>query len=645
MYVIGTAGHVDHGKSALIEALTGTHPDRLREEQERGLTIELGFAWLTLPSAREVSIVDVPGHVRFVRHMLAGAGAIDLALFVVAADEGVMPQTREHLEILDLLGVDHAVIALTKCDMVDDPGWLDLVEEEVRTLIDATTLAGAPIVRTSVPPSGERQGLDALKQTLDAALDGTPEPRDIGRPRLGIDRVFTMAGFGTVVTGTLLDGRLHVGDSVEAAPDGPTARIRGLQMHRQERDEAEPGTRVAVNLAGLSTDDLRRGQVLTPPGRIAPVTAFDARVRVLDHRPLRHNLRVALHLGSDEVQARVRVLGSDGTDGYTDGGTEGENGRGDEVPPGEQGWCQLVLSTPVAAVAGDLFVLRVSDTTVAGGRIVETNPPRHRRNEPATIERLEARAAGTPESQALAALERLEPCPAAELAPAVELDGEALASALASLVERGEVRELAAPPGEPVYVTAGGLERLAQQAQRALDRYHAAHPLRFAMPREELRSRLALGQREFGAALPALDGVAVLDSGGAAGAAGVAREGWTPSLTAAQRRQAEEVLAALEAAGAAPPRLDLDGELLAYIEGDGQVVDCGDGVVLATAAFAGAEETVAAVLRERGPATLGELRDALGTNRRAAQAILETMDRRGLTRRQGDARVLREEPR
>ena len=631
MYVIGTAGHVDHGKSALIEALTGTHPDRLREEQERGLTIELGFAWLTLPSAREVSIVDVPGHVRFVRHMLAGAGAIDLALFVVAADEGVMPQTREHLEILDLLGVDHAVVALTKCDMVDDAGWLDLVEEEVRTLIDTTTLAGAPIVRTAAPPSGERQGLDALKETLDAALDGTPEPRDIGRPRLGIDRVFTMAGFGTVVTGTLLDGRLRVGDSVEATPDGPTARIRGLQTHRRERDEAEPGTRVAVNLAGLSTDDLRRGQVLTPPGRIAPVTAFDARVRVLDHRPLRHNLRVALHLGADEVQARVRVLGGEGTDGAA--------GPEDEVTPGEQGWCQLMLSTPVAAVAGDLFVLRVSDTTVAGGRIVETNPPRHRRNDPATIERLGARAAGTPESQALAALERLEPCPAAALAPAVELDGEAFATALASLVERGEARELPAPPGEPVYVTAGGLERLALRAQRSLDRYHADHPLRFAMPREELRSRLALGQREFGAVLPALGGVVVLGDGG------VAREGWTPSLTAAQRRQAGAVLDALVAGGAAPPRLDVDGELLAYLDGDGQVVDCGDGVVLAAEAFAGAEETVAAVLRERGPATLGELRDALGTNRRAAQAMLETMDRRGLTRREGDARVLREEPR
>src|SRR5690606_5675701 len=256
MFVIGTAGHVDHGKSSLIQALTGINPDRLREERERGLTIELGFAWLTLPSGREVSIVDVPGHVRFVRHMLAGIGAVDLALLVIAADEGIMPQTREHLEILDLLEVTHGIVALTKCDLVEDD-WADLVEEEVREALAATSLAAAPIVRVS---STTGAGLDELRATLDRALEAVPDPSDIGRPRLGVDRVFTMSGFGTVVTGTLLDGRLHVGDTLEAAPGGPAARIRGLQTHRHVVDEAHPGTRVAVNLAGVATEDLRRGQ-------------------------------------------------------------------------------------------------------------------------------------------------------------------------------------------------------------------------------------------------------------------------------------------------------------------------------------------------------------------------------------------------
>ena len=688
MPTIGTAGHVDHGKSALVEALTGTHPDRLREEQERGLTIELGFAWTTLPSGRDVSIVDVPGHVRFVRHMLAGAGAIDLALFVVAADEGVMPQTREHLEILDLLDVRHAVVALTKVDLVDDPDWLDLVEEEVRLLLDPTSLAGAPIVRVSAVTGA---GLDDLRAALDTALDATPAARDIGRPRLGIDRVFTMPGFGTVVTGTLLDGRLHVGDTLEAVPGGPTARVRGLQSHRLETQEALPGTRTAVNLAGVDRDQLRRGQVLAPPGRIEAARTLDARVRVLDHRPLRHNLRVALHLGADEVQARVRVLGRiDGTPeaGRAQSlaplqdpdrvGAQGlaparspahpepslpahpepslsahpepvEGGAGlthspnlDALPPQTEGWVQLVLSQPIAAVPGELFVLRVSDETIAGGRVVEVNAPRHRRTDPRTVERLTARAAGTPESRLLAALERLEPCLPAALRGQVELDTPTFEGALAALVASGDARAL----DGGLLLSAAGLARLLDRALRALQAYHAAHPLRVAMPREELRAPLALELREYAAVLPAL----VAPNANASGAAieeragGLAAAGWVPRPTAAQRRAADEAVTALQAGGAAPPRLDLDSELLAYLVGTGRAVDCGDGVVLATPAFEAARraviEALAATENGREGATLAELRDALGTNRRAAQAILETMDRLGVTRRQGEGRVL-----
>jgi selenocysteine-specific elongation factor len=625
MFVIGTAGHVDHGKSALVEALTGTHPDRLSEEQERGLTIELGFAWLTLPSGREVSIVDVPGHVRFVRHMLAGAGAIDLAMFVVAADESVMPQTREHLEILDLLGVQHAVIVLTKSDTVDGD-WLDLVEEEVRGLLEPTSLADAPIVRVSAVT---RDGIDELLATLDAALDTVPERRDIGRPRLGIDRVFTMSGFGTVVTGTLLDGRLHVGDSVEAVPGGPTARIRGLQTHRTEREEAEPGTRVAVNLAGIATEDLRRGQVLAPSGRMTPARTLDARVRVLGHRPLRHNLRVAVHAGADEVQGRIRVLA--GSDDPEEAAT-GEGGGLEQIAAGEEGWAQIVLTQPLGVVPGDFFVLRVSDQTVAGGRVIEINPPRHRRADPATLERLIARAAGTPESHVLAALERLEPCLAATVESAVELDAEQFESALASLVETGDATALVAGE-ERIYLTSAGLERLGQQADRALEGYEQEHPLRFAMPREELRSRLGLPPREFGAVVDSL-APAIVANGEV-----VQREGWAPQLTAAQQSATDEIVEQLRAGGAAPPRLEVDAELIAYLEGAGRAVDCGDGVVMAAEAFDVAVQAAIERLRE-GPATLGALRDALDTNRRAAQAFLETLDRRSITRRDGEARVL-----
>jgi selenocysteine-specific elongation factor len=620
MYVIGTAGHVDHGKSSLIQALTGINPDRLREEQERGLTIELGFAWLTLPSGREVSIVDVPGHVRFVRHMLAGIGAVDLALVVIAADEGVMPQTQEHLEILDLLEVRHAVVALSKMDMVEGD-WADLVEEEVRELIAETSIGGAPIVRVS---SVTGEGLEELKATLDAALDAVEEPSDIGRPRLGIDRVFTMSGFGTVVTGTLLGGVLRLGDTLEVAPDGPTARVRGLQTHGQAEEEAQPGTRVAVNLSGVGTSELSRGQVLAPPGRMSRVTAFDVRLRVLSHRALAHNLRVHVHTGAAEVQGRVRVL------------------DGDEIGLGESGWAQVVLREPLALVAGDLVVLRVSDETMAGGRVVAVNPERHRRRDGATIERLEAMSAGTPESAVLAALERLEPVGREPLLAAVEQDSDVFDEALAALVDEGAVRELASDGGA-LYLMAAGLERLRGEAERALAGYHAEFPLRWTMPREELRSRLGLGQREFAAVLGALGAPRVpgVQAPGIVGSGdGVSEEGWTPEPSAAESAAIAEVERVLAEGGLQAPRIDADAEVVAYLSAAGRVVDCGNGVVVSAPAFAEAERRVRALLAGAAEMTLGEARDALETNRRVAQGVLEELDRRGVTRRQGDARVL-----
>lgn len=612
MFVLGTAGHVDHGKSSLIQALTGIHPDRLREEQERGMTIELGFAWMTLPSGREVSIVDVPGHVRFVRHMLAGIGAVDLALLVVAADEGVMPQTREHLAILDLLDVRHAVVALTKVDLVE-PDWADLVAEEVREALAPTSLAGAPVVPVS---SVTGQGLEALRATLDAALEGVPEPRDIGRPRLGIDRAFTMPGFGTVVTGTLLDGRLAVGDTVELTPGRRTARVRGLQTHRRDVMEAQPGTRVAVNLAGVDTDEVARGQVLARPGRMTEVRAFDARVRVLEGQSLRHNLRVAVHVGSTEVHARARVLG------------------GDTVEGSAEGWAQFILAEPIAATAGDLFVFRVSDETLGGGRIVDLNPGRHRRTDPAVLARLGAIAEGTPESRLLAALERLEPTTAATLAGAVELDRAEALRVAESLVAEGAVRALPAG-GEPLLITTARLDALRADASRRLAAYHATHPLRFVMPREELRSGLGLGAREFG---PILDGLGAAVS---ARGDGVALSEWTPAPTPAQQTVIESAVSAIASGGLQPPRLMLEPEIHAYLEASGRIVDCGDGVLLSADAFAGARERIVAALGERGSLTLAEARDLLDTNRRNTQAILETLDRLAVTRRQGETRVLR----
>src|SRR5437868_11642904 len=289
MRVIGTAGHVDHGKSTLIRALTGIDPDRLQEEKERGMTIDLGFAWLRLPNGQEVSIVDVPGHERFIHNMLAGVGGIDIARLVIAADEGVMPQTREHVAILDLLGVANGVVALTKQDLVDEE-WLELVSADVQEFLESTSLKSAPIVPCSATTGA---GLDDLKRIIEELLALERTRPNTGRPRLPIDRVFTVAGFGTVVTGTLIDGELHLGQELEVQPGGLRTRVRGLQSHRKKLDRVPAGTRTAVNLGGLAVEDLRRGQVLASSGSIRPTRAIDAHLRLIrDARPVRHNAEV-----------------------------------------------------------------------------------------------------------------------------------------------------------------------------------------------------------------------------------------------------------------------------------------------------------------------------------------------------------------
>src|SRR5688572_2193501 len=277
MFVIGTAGHVDHGKSTLVHALTGIDPDRLQEEKDRGMTIDLGFAWLKLPGGGEVSIVDVPGHERFIKNMLAGVGGIDLALLVIAADEGVMPQTVEHVAILDLLRVRRAVVALTKVDAVETD-WLELVQSDVDEYLGRTGLAGAPIVTVSALTG---QGLPELVATIERALAETPPKADLGRPRVPVDRVFTVAGFGTVVTGTLIGGRLQTGQELEIVPGGQRVRARGLQSHKTKVAEALPGSRVAINLVGVSTDEVARGQVVTAPGWLQPTGAADVELSVL----------------------------------------------------------------------------------------------------------------------------------------------------------------------------------------------------------------------------------------------------------------------------------------------------------------------------------------------------------------------------
>ena len=358
---IGTAGHIDHGKSTLVKVLTGIDPDRLAEEKERGMTIDLGFAWLKLPGGREVSIVDVPGHEGFIKNMLAGVGGIDAALLVVAADEGVMPQTREHLAILDLLRVPRGIVALTKADLVDEE-WLGLVREEVQEYLAPTTLSDAAIIPVS---AYTKQGIPELIAELERLLSEAEERQNIARPRLPVDRVFTMTGFGTVVTGTLLDGSLKVGQEVEILPQGLHSRIRSLQTHKQQVEMARPGSRVAINLASVARSDLERGSVVALPGQLRTTMLFDAHIQLLAEaeRPLGHNTEVDCYTGAQEIPARVRLLDRD------------------ELQPGESAWAQVRLSRPAVVARRDRFILRIPSpsSTIGGGEVVDIHPRYHRR--------------------------------------------------------------------------------------------------------------------------------------------------------------------------------------------------------------------------------------------------------------------------
>ncbi len=614
MYVIGTAGHVDHGKSLLVQALTGIDPDRLREEKQRGMTIDLGFAWLTLPSGRTVSIVDVPGHERFIKNMLAGAGGIDVALLAIAADDGVMPQTREHLAILDLLGVGRGVVALTKRDLAGD-GWLDLVRADVERTLDGTTLEGAPVVACSAVTGA---GLEDLRRALDDAVAALPPKRDIGRARLPIDRVFTIDGFGTVVTGTLIGGSIAAGDEMEVQPGGLRARVRGVQSHRDAVERAPPGTRTALNLAGVGKDDLRRGMVLASPGWLLPADVLDARVRAVASlaHALRHNMRVTFHTGAAEAAAQLRLLDAD------------------ELRAGGEAWAQLRLDAPVAVVRGDRFVLRTANDTVAGGIVVDTAPRRHRRNDAATLASLDARLAASPAETLLRAVASHPLADRAWLEREALLEPPTVAGELSALAAKGDVQVFGG--GDVArYATREFVVRAHGRCIDALRAYHAAHPLRTGMPLEELRGRAGFDDaRAFSLLAHAWSDVRL--SGAQAALADFA-----PAPTDEQRAQADAYLAALRATPAKPPSdATIDADLLAYLSDTGAVVDAGDGIVFEAAAYASMQERVRAHIAARGAITIAEARDLFGTSRRYAQALLEQMGRERVTRRVGDAHVL-----
>jgi selenocysteine-specific elongation factor len=617
MRVIGTAGHVDHGKSTLVRRLTGIDPDRLAEEKAREMTIDLGFAWFTLPDGQEVGVVDVPGHRDFIENMLAGVGGIDAVLLVIAADEGVMPQTREHLAILDLLGIANGLIVLTKTDMIDDEDWLALIEADVRDALRGTTLADAPILPVSAHTGA---GIDRLMSALTDLLIAIPPRPDHHAPRLPIDRVFTMSGFGTVVTGTLMGGTLGLGDEVELQPSGLRGRVRGLQSYNHAVERARPGSRVAVNIAGVERRAVERGEVLARPGLLQPTLLTDARFRQLPDtgRPLKHDAEVKLFVGAAETVARVRLLDAE------------------VLEPGMEGWLQLRLETPLALAQGDRFILRYPSPgqTIGGGVIVNPLPARRwKRFQTGVIADLETRMQGTPAERVTQAAFGLEPVKRAAAQRAVGYDEATFNEA----VDAAVAQNLLVVLSDGTLLARASLDATLERLRAELDAFHRAEPLRMGMSREELRSRIGLKNATLMMLLEMQS--EIVTQGNL-----VRLAGHSIRFSRDQQAQAEALLGRMNAAPYTPPSYteaaQMVGEpVLRALIDLGEIVQAQPEVIFTRASYDTLVEATLHIIDTDGGVSAAALRDRFNTTRKYAIGLLEHLDTIGVTKRVGDDRV------
>ena len=627
MRVIGTAGHVDHGKSTLIAALTGVHPDRLKEEREREMTIDLGFGWLTLPNGEEIGIVDVPGHRDFIENMLAGIGGIDAAMLVIAADEGMMPQTREHLAIIDLLQIPAGLIALTKTDLAPDSEWIGLLETDIRAALAGTILADTPIVRVSAK---NKTGLEELTAAIQSTLQTQPARLDLNRPRLPIDRVFTMSGFGSVVTGTLTDGELSVGDEVEILPGGLSGRIRGLQTHKKKEELAAPGSRTAVNISGIAAEQIQRGEVVVHPNQYQPTRRMDARLRLLGDvaSPLKHSSEVKVFLGTAETIANVRVLGTE------------------ELAPGDEGWIQLELRDPLVAVRGDRFIIRRPSPgeTLGGGVVVDPQPKgRHKRFDESVLKSLESLSQGSPADVLFEAALALGAATVKEMVARSRLDSEPAKQAMDELIRNGQLILLDNGMWnlDSLAVPAPRWNALQAKALQFVGAYHKNFPLRRGIPREELKSKLKLTSRVFNAVLAQFGIRDILKDSSAF----ISLPDHKVTFDAADQAKVEALMRKFAANPFATPSVkecqaEAGEEAINALIEMNELTPVSAEVIFRTKDYEALVQKVEFALKEKGQATLAEIRDLLGTTRKYVQALLEHLDATGVTVREGDARRL-----
>jgi selenocysteine-specific elongation factor len=631
--IIGTAGHIDHGKTSLIKALTGRDTDRLKEEKERGISIDLGFTFFDLPSGKRAGIVDVPGHEKFIKNMLAGIGGIDLVVLVIAADEGVMPQTKEHLNILRLLQVKRGIIALTKIDMVDKE-WLEMIAEQVAEEVGGTFLEHAPIIPVS---SVTREGLKELIQAIDELTEATEERDHEAAFRLPIDRVFTVSGFGTVVTGTLISGSIREGDKVEIYPSKLESRIRSIQVHEKSVIDAHAGQRVAVNIAGIKVDEVKRGDVAAKPGTMEPTMMVDARLEMLEDAPmsLDNRDRLRLYHGTSEVMCRVVLLDRE------------------ELKPGESTFVQLRLEEEIACQKGDRFVIRFYSPmlTIAGGTILDPVPPKRKRFKEDVLEELSIKEKGEPDEVVEQFLLQNS---------GKYLDKKQITKQLGNMdvktfddiIENLKNKNLAVEfklGEESFYANKKYMNIMGEELLKLLSLYHHKNPLKAGMSKEEIKSKLFEGVK------PKLSDaifsyyqengyITILNQF-------IARQDFKVTFTETQERIKGLLLSRFADNKYNPPKLSDMVDELSYDRNQiqmvynalvdmGQLVKLEEDIAFTKEAYEEAVSLLKDYILNNGSIQLGQFRDLLGTSRKYAMALLDSFDQAKITKRVEDKRIL-----
>jgi selenocysteine-specific elongation factor len=631
--IVGTAGHIDHGKTALVKALTGTDADRLEEEKRRGITIELGFVFMEAEGLdRQVVFIDVPGHDKLIRTMVAGSANLDAAMLVVAADEGVSAQTREHFDILRLLQVPRGTVALTKVDLVDED-LLELARADVAQLVEGTFLEDAPVVPVSAI-TGE--GVEDVRSALASMAAEVPPRTDSGILRIPIDRAFTMHGFGTVIAGTILSGDVSVGEELEIYPLGVTGKVRGIQVHNAPQEHSVIGRRTAINIPDVDKDAIHRGHWAGRPGKLTPTWRVDGRITLLGRAPeaLKNGARVRVHIGTGEILARVALLDVA------------------ELAPGEGALAQLVLEDTTVALPGDRFVIRslTPVLTIGGGVILDAHPERHSRFDEETLEALEQLEAGRTEAvEQVFAGGGAVAQGIAEVAVRLGEDEESIEQAVQELLAEERLVAMGGTPERYIHVSA--YAALRERARAALDEFFAGQPHRLLMPEADLRSRL--GGREERAAVERVIDDLVAEGALFRRGPAIGISGRDPQLSERQQRAAEAIERTYLDAGLASPREEelrermqapaeaFEQVIVALIE-QGKLVRIADNVTYHAAALAEAEEVLREYLGKHDSVEVADFRDHLGVSRKYALALLEHFDRAGVTRRRGDERVLAE---